>query len=103
MLFRSVKELIEHLYTEFVESPESQAVLQELIGLSEVYRGLSDEDFENVIRETIAKINHCRKVEEVRKTKQLYRGISDDDPQALKIQIQLRDKIKKNRQKSEKI
>lgn len=99
----NVKELIEHLYTEFVETPEAQAVLQELIGLSEVYRGLSDEDFENVIKETIAKINHCKRVEESKKTKQLYRNISDDDPQALKIQIQLRDKIKKIRQKSEKI
>ncbi len=99
----NVKELIEHLYTEFVETPEAQAVLQELIGLSEVYKGLSDEDFKNVINEAIAKINHCKRVEETRKTKQLYRGISDDDPQALKIQIQLRDKIKKIRQKSEKI
>ena len=99
----NVKELIQHLYTEFVETPEAQAVLQELIGLSEVYRGLNDEDFENVIKETIAKINHCKRVEESKKTKQLYRNISDDDPQALKIQIQLRDKIKKIRQKSEKI
>ena len=99
----NVKELIEHLYTEFVETPEAQEVLQELIGLSEVYRGLGDEDFKNVILETIAKINHCKRVEETKKTKQLYRNISDDDPQALKIQIQLRDKIKKIRQKSEKI
>lgn len=99
----NVKELIEHLYTEFVESPESQAVLQELIGLSEVYRGLSDEDFKNVINEAIDKINHCRRVQETKKIKSMYRQINDDDPEALKIQIQLRDKIKKIRQKSEKI
>src|SRR5574344_1289084 len=72
----NVKELIEHLYTAFVDNPDAQAILPELIVNAEAYRGLNDEDFE--------------------------RGINDDDPEALKIQIQLRDKIKKKRQKSEK-
>jgi len=99
----NVKELIEHLYTEFVENPEAQALLPELTGLSEVYRGLNEEDFSNVIKETIDKINHCRRMKETRQIRSLYKGISDDDPQALKIQIQLRDKIKKIRQQSEKI
>jgi hypothetical protein len=99
----NVKELIEHLYTEFADNPEAQALLPELIGLSEVYIGLGDEDFGNVINETIDKINHCRRAKETRKIKSLYQGISDDDPEALKIQMQLRDKIKKIRQQSEKI
>lgn len=99
----NVKELIEHLYTEFVDNAEAQALLPELITMSEVYRGLSDEDFGCVIKETINKINHCRQIKETERIKSLYKGISDDDPEALKIQIQLRDKIKKNRQKSEKI
>ena len=98
----NVKELIEHLYTEFVDNPDAQAVLPELIATSEVYRGLEEEDFVNVIRETISKINHCRQVKETEHIKSLYKGISDDDPEALKLQIQLRDKIKKLRQKSEK-
>ncbi len=98
----NVKELIEHLYTEFIDSPQEQAVLPELISMSEVYRGLSEEDFQNVIYETINKINRCRQIKETQKIKSLYKGIKDDDPEALKIQIQLRDKIKKNRQKSEK-
>ena len=99
----NVKELIEHLYTEFVDNPEIQSVLPDIIAASEVYRGLSEEDFSNVILETIEKIEHCRQVKETQKIKSLYKGISDDDPEALKIQIQLRDKIKKIRQKSEKI
>lgn len=99
----NVKELIEHLYTEFIENPQAQAVLTELISMSEVYRGLSEEDFQSVIRETIDKINRCRQVKETEHIKNLYKGIKDDDPEALKIQIQLRDKIKKYRQKSEKI
>ena len=56
-----------------------------------------------MIKETINKINHCRHVKETEHIKSLYKGIKDDDPEALKIQIQLRDKIKKIRQKSEKI
>ena len=98
----NVKELIEHLYTEFVDNPDAQAVLPELIAISEVYRGLEEEDFVNVIKETLNKINHCRQVKETEHIKKLYKGISDDDPEALKLQIQLRDKIKKLRQKSEK-
>ena len=99
----NVKELIEHLYTEYIENPQAQAVLTELISISEVYRGLSEEDFQSVIRETIDKINRCRQVKETEHIKNLYKGIKDDDPEALKIQIQLRDKIKKYRQKTEKI
>ncbi len=99
----NVKELIEHLYTEFVDNAEAQSLLPELIAISEVYKGLSDEDFKSVIQETINKINHCRQIKETERIKNLYKGIDDDDPEALKIQIQLRDKIKKNRQKSEKI
>ncbi len=99
----NVKELIEHLYTEFVENPEAQAILPELVATAEVYRGLDEEDFGNVIRETINKINHCRQMKETEHIKSLYKGVSDDDPEALKLQIQLRDKIKKIRQKSEKI
>ncbi len=98
----NVKELIERLYTEFIDDPEVQAVLPELIASSEVYRGLNEEDFSSVITETLQKINHCRQVKESQQRKSLYKGISDDDPEALKIQIQLRDKIKKIRQ-SEKI
>ena len=98
----NVKELIEHLYTEFVENPEAQAILPELVSTSEAYRGLSEEDFRSVIQETIDKINRCRQVKEIENIKKKYKGIDDDDPEALKIQIQLRDKIKKKIQQSEK-
>ena len=98
----NVKELIEHLYTEYIDNPEAQAVLSELTAISEVYKGLDEKDFKNVINETINKINRCKHAEETKHIKNLYKGISDEDPEALKIQIQLRDKIKKLRQ-SEKI
>jgi DNA primase len=98
----NVKELIEHLYTEFAENQQAQDVLPDLIASAEVYKGLNEEDFENIINETINKINHCRQAKETQHIKNMYKGISDDDPEALKIQMQLRDKIKKIRQ-SEKI
>lgn len=97
----NVKELIEHLYTEFVENTEVQAVLTELISASEAYRGLSDEDFGSVIQEAKNKINQCRQVKEIEHIKKMYKGIDDNDPEALKFQMQLRDKINNKRQKSE--
>ena len=97
----NVKELIENLYTEFDENPDAQAVLPELIEHAQAYKGLDKEEFRNAINETIAKINQCKHVEEVKHIKKIYKGIDDDDPEALKIQIQLRDKIKNKRQKSE--
>lgn len=97
----NVKELIEHLYTEFVDNPDAQAVLPELVEHAQALKGLNQEEFINAINETIAKINQCKHVEEVEHIKKIYKGIDDDDPEALKIQIQLRDKIKKKRQKSE--
>lgn len=97
----NVKELIEHLYTEFVDNAEVQALLPELIEHAQSYRGLSDEEFENAIHEMIAKINKCKHIEESKNNKELYKGIDDNDPEALQIQIQLRDKLKKIRQKSE--
>jgi DNA primase len=91
----NVKELIEHLYTEFIDNPEAQAVLPELVQHAQAYNGLSEEEFMDVIKETINKINQCKHVEEVKHIRKIYKGIDDDDPQALKIQIQLRDKIRK--------
>lgn len=99
----NVKELIEHLYTEYVENSEVQILISELITTAEVYKGLSEEDFESVINETIEKINRCEHLKESEQIKKMYKGVSDDDPEALKIQMRLRDKIKKLRQKSEKI
>ncbi len=97
----NVKELIENLYTQFVDNPEAQALLPELIEHAKSYEGLDEQDFETVIKETVAKINKCRQVKEIEHIKKIYKGINDDDPEALKIQIQLRDKIKNKRQKSE--
>lgn len=100
-IVNNVRELIEHLYTEFADKPDEQAVLPELAAIAESYKGLEEKDFENIIRETVDKINRLKHAKETEKIKSMYKGISDDNPEAVKIQIQLRDKIKKLRQKSE--
>ena len=40
-------------------------------------------------------------LKETKHIKQVYKGIDDNDPEALKLQIELRDRLKKKRQKSE--
>ncbi len=97
----NVKELIAFLYTEFVENPQAQSVLPELVQMAEAYQGLEEQDFANVISETIAKIKKCRHDKEVEQIRKVYKRIDDDDPEALKIQIQLRDKIRNKIKKSE--
>ncbi len=96
----NVRELIEHLYTEFIQNPELQTIVTDLISISEAYKNLSPKDFENVIKENINKIKQCQREQEKEKMRSLYKNVNDDDTEALKIQMQLRDKI--NKQKSEK-
>ena len=98
----NVKELIEQLYTAYIENPEIQQVLTDLTGIAETFTNLSPEDFKSVIEENIRRIQRCRWEEEKEKMRNLYKNADEDDTEALKIQMQLRDKIN-NRIKSEKI
>ena len=98
----SDKELIEKLYTAFLENPEIQSIITDLISISETFSHLDDKDFRNVIQENINKIIQCQKDEEKEKMRHLYKSANDNETEALKIQIQLRDKIN-NRLKLEKM
>ena len=98
----NVKELIEQLYTAYIENPEIQQVLTDLTGIAETFTNLSPEDFKSVIEENIRRIQRCRWEEEKEKMRNLYKNADEDDTEALKFQMQLRDKIN-NRIKSEKI
>ena len=92
-----MKELIEHLYTEFIEKPEIQQIVTDLISISEAYKNLNSQDFENIIKENINKIKQCQREREKEKLRDLYKNVNDDDTEALKIQMQLRDKINNRR------
>lgn len=91
----NVKELIENLYTVYIENSEIQEVLAELVTLSETFSNLQPKDFQTVIQENKNKIICCHKEKEKEKLRNLYKNAADDDTEALKIQMQLRDKINK--------
>ena len=93
----NVKELIEHLYTEFIQNPEMQTIVTDLISISEAYKNLNSHDFENIIKENINKIKQCQREHEREKIRDLYNNVNHDDTEALKIQMQLRDKINNRR------
>jgi hypothetical protein len=97
-----VKELIEKLYTAYVDNSEMQKVITDLISISETFQNLDDRDFINVIKENINKINQCHKQKEQEKIRDLYKSANDNETEALKIQMQLRDRIN-NRLKLEKM
>ena len=90
----NVKELTEHLYTKFVQDPDIQKLLTELVSIAETFQNLDSEEFTNLIKENIAKIEQCMREKEKENFRHLYKN-TDDDIEALKIQIQLRDKLKK--------
>lgn len=98
----NVKELIENLYTAYVDNSEMQKVITDLISISETFQNLDDRDFINVIKENINKINQCQKQKEQEKIRSLYKSANDNETEALKIQMQLRDRIN-NRLKLEKM
>lgn len=98
----NVKELIDKLYTTYVNEPEVQKLITDLISISESFQNLDDTDFLTAIRENINKINDCQNEKEKEKIRNLYKSANDNETEALKIQMQLRDKIN-NRLKLEKM
>ena len=91
----NVKELIENLYTEYCENPQIQEVLADLTGISETFTNLDPKDFQTVIEENKNKIYQCQREKEKENLRKLYINAVDDDTEALKIQMQLRDRINK--------
>ena len=89
----NVKELIEKLYTAYADNQEIQKVITDLISISETFQNLDDRDFITIIKENINKINQCQKEKEQEKIRSLYKSANDDEAEALKIQMQLRDRI----------
>ena len=89
----NVKALIEQLYTNFAQDEEIKALITDLICISETFNKLSIKDFKSIIDENITKINNCFLEFERNEMRNLYQNVNDDENEALKIQIQLRDKI----------
>ena len=90
----NVKELIEELYTSFIDEPEIHKLITEMIGISETFSGLEVEDCEALIDENIATINKCLADEKRKEIRESYINANGDDVKALMLQMQLRDQIK---------
>lgn len=89
----NAKALIEHLYTNFAQDEDIKAIITDLICISETFNKLSKKDFESIIDENIRKIERFRIEHEQAEMRNLYKNVNDNDNEALKIQMQLRDKI----------
>lgn len=89
----NVKALIEKLYTSFAQDEDLKALITDLICISEAFNKLSKKDFKSIIDENINKIKQCFLESEDTEMRNLYKNVNDNDMEALKLQIQLRDKI----------
>lgn len=93
----NVNELIDKLYVEFVENEDVQELITDLICVSDTFTGLKENEFEALIKENIDKIEACKRDEEHKQLKQIYESANNDETEALKVQMQLRDRINKLR------
>ena len=98
----NVKELVEQLYTAYIENPEMQKIITDLTNIAETFMNLSPDDFQSVIQENIRRISKLRWEEEKEKMRDLYKNADENDTEALKLQMQIRDRIN-NKIKLEKI
>lgn len=89
----NVKALIENLYTNLAQNEEAKALITDLICISETFNKLSKKDFKSIIDENINKIDSYRIELEKNEMRNLYKNVNDNDNEALKIQMQIRDKI----------
>ena len=87
------KALIEKLYLDFAQDEEIKALITDLICISETFNKLSKKDFKSIIDENISKIVECRVEHENKEIMNSYKNVNDNEIEALKIQMQLRDKI----------
>ena len=90
----NVSELIRNLYTEFIEDNNLTQILTDLVEMSEAFNGLDSDELERAIRENIHRLKRYYQEQETEKIRRQYREVNDDDLEALKLQMQLRDKIK---------
>lgn len=89
----NVKALSEQLYTNFAEDEGIKALITDLICISETFNKLSKKDFKAIIDENIKKIDDCHIEHEKAQIRNSYKEVNDNDNEALKLQMQLRDKI----------
>ena len=69
-------------------------ILTDLVEMSEAFNHLQEDEFERTVNENIIRLKRCYQERESEKIRKQYKEVNDNDLEALKIQMQLRDKIK---------
>ncbi len=90
----NVRELTKGLYTEFIEDDNLTQILTDLVEMSEAFSGLDEAETKRAVEENIERLKRCYSENEAKMLRERYREVNDNDPEALKLQMQLRDKIK---------
>ena len=90
----NVKELVKSLYTEFIEDDNLTHILTDIVELSESFNGLELDEFKRAVEENVARLKRCYQEKEAEIIRRQYKQVNDNDIEALKLQMQLRDKIK---------
>ena len=90
----NVRELTKNLYTEFIEDDNLTQILTDLVEMSEAFNDLDKDELEQAVRENIIRLKRCYQEKESENLRKQYKEANNDDLEALKIQMQLRDKIK---------
>ena len=93
----NVSELTDMLYVEFANDVVIQELITDLICISNTFSDLRENEIETVIQENIQKMESCRLDEEHKQLKEIYVHANNDETEALKIQMQLRDRLNKLR------
>lgn len=93
----NVSELADMLYVEFANKTDIQELITDLICISETFKNLKEDELGIVIDENISKIEDCRREIERKQLKEIYENVNNDETEALKVQMQLRDRLNKLR------
>ncbi|MCQ2789573.1 MAG: hypothetical protein MJ229_04245, partial [bacterium] len=91
----NVKVLTEALYVKFASDEEKKAIVTDLVCISEAFNNLNKKDFIATIDELSKRIDDYYLAEENKKLRIQYKNVNDNDTEALKFQLQLREKLEK--------
>ncbi len=93
-----VDQLIQSLYLQFAEDNELKDIITDLIYIADSFRGLSEKDYKAVVQENIERLQKYQNDCEKKELSSKYKNLDDEDVEAIKVQMQIREKIR-NKQK----
>ena len=91
----NVDQFIQSLYVQFAEDNELKDIITDIIYIAESFKGLSEKDFKAVVQENISRLQKFQIDCEKKELSSKYKSLDDEDIEAIQVQMQLREKIKK--------